>query len=287
MDENAVSEKRSQVLDMNIVDDVRSALAEDIGTGDISAALLPSTQMIQAVIISREAMLVCGQNWVNEVFKQIDDRVQCQWLVTEGVWLPGPTSLCRVTGPARAILSGERSALNFLQTLSGTATQTYAFLQVLKGTATHLLDTRKTLPGLRAAQKYAVACAGGMNHRMGLYDAFLIKENHIAACGSIQAAVRMARQAHPQVFLEVEVRNIMELHEALACKPDRILLDNFDLPTIAEAVAINQPKICDLEVSGGVDVTTLRGLAETGVDYISVGALTKSVRAIDLSLLVE
>ena len=272
---------------MNIVDDVRSALAEDIGTGDISAALLPSTQMIQAVIISREAMLVCGQNWVNEVFKQIDDRVQCQWLVTEGVWLPGPTSLCRVTGPARAILSGERSALNFLQTLSGTATQTYAFLQVLKGTATHLLDTRKTLPGLRAAQKYAVACAGGMNHRMGLYDAFLIKENHIAACGSIQAAVRMARQAHPQVFLEVEVRNIMELHEALACKPDRILLDNFDLPTIAEAVAINQPKICDLEVSGGVDVTTIRGLAETGVDYISVGALTKSVRAIDLSLWVE
>lgn len=271
---------------MTILDDVTSALAEDIGSGDITGALLSSTQMLNAEIITREPMLVCGQAWANEVFAQIDNKVACQWLVTEGAWLPSPTSLCRITGPARAILSGERTALNFLQTLSGTATQTHIFLQALTGTSTRLLDTRKTLPGLRMAQKYAVACAGAMNHRMGLYDAFLIKENHIAACGSIQAAVSMARQAHPQVFLEVEVQNIIELREALACKPDRILLDNFDLPTIAEAVAINQPKICDLEVSGGVDVTTIRALAETGVDYISVGSLTKSVRAIDLSLLV-
>jgi nicotinate-nucleotide pyrophosphorylase (carboxylating) len=272
---------------VSIVEDVRTALAEDIGTGDITADLLPGAQMLQAILITREAMLVCGQAWVNEVFKQIDDRVQCQWLVAEGAWLPEPTNLCRITGPARAILSGERSALNFLQTLSGTATQTHAFLQAISGSPARLLDTRKTLPGLRAAQKYAVACAGGMNHRMGLYDAFLIKENHIAACGSIQAAIKVARQTHPHVFLEVEVQNMLELQEALACKPDRILLDNFDLPTIADAVAMNQPKICDLEVSGGVDITTIRALAETGVDFISVGALTKSVRAIDLSLLVE
>ena len=270
-----------------IIDDVRIALAEDIGSGDITAALLPSTQMLEAVIITREPMLVCGQAWVNEVFAQIDATVSCHWYVTEGAWLPSPTRLCRITGPARAILSGERTALNFLQTLSGTATQTHAFLQALKGTSTRLLDTRKTLPGLRTAQKYAVACAGAMNHRMGLYDAFLIKENHIAACGSIQAAISMARKTYPHLFLEVEVQNIIELREALTCKPDRILLDNFELPSISEAVAINQPKICDLEVSGGVDVSTIRALAQTGVDYISVGSLTKSVRAIDLSLLVE
>lgn len=272
---------------MSIIEEVCRALAEDVGTGDITAALLPSEQMLEAVIISREAMLVCGQAWVDAVFAQLDSRIICQWLVTEGTWLPGPARLCYISGPARALLTGERTALNFLQTLSGTATQTHKFLQALSGTSTHLLDTRKTLPGLRTAQKYAVACAGAMNHRMGLYDAFLIKENHIAACGSIQAAVAMARKAHPQVFLEVEVQNLIELRQALACQPERILLDNFDLDMIREAVALNQPKLCDLEVSGGVNVTSIRALAETGVDYISVGALTKSVQAIDLSLLVS
>lgn len=271
---------------MNILEEVRQALAEDIGTGDITAALLPAEQVLAATIISREPMLVCGQAWVNTVFAELDTRITCHWLINEGEWLAEPAALCRVTGPARALLTGERTALNFLQTLSGTATQTHAFIQALQGSSTRLLDTRKTLPGLRLAQKYAVTCAGGMNHRMGLYDAFLIKENHIAACGSIRDAITQARQAHPQIFLEIEVQTLAELREALACKPDRILLDNFDLLTIKEAVEINRPKICDLEVSGGVDITSIRTVAETGIDYISVGALTKSVRAIDLSLLV-
>ena len=272
---------------MTIADDVRIALAEDIGTGDITAELLPSNQNLQSIIISREPMLICGQDWVNEVFKQLDIQIDCQWFVAEGKWLSEPARLCQISGPARAILSGERTALNFLQTLSGTATQTYAYVQALNGTSTRLLDTRKTLPGLRAAQKYAVACAGGMNHRMGLYDAILIKENHIAACGSIRVSIEAARKAHPNVFLEIEVQNIHELREALQGKPDRILLDNFDLPMIIEAVAINLPKICDLELSGGVDLTTIRDLALTGVDFISVGAVTKSIKAIDLSLLVD
>ncbi len=271
---------------MTILDDVRHALAEDIGTGDVTANLLPSEQMLEAVIISREPMFVCGQAWVEAVFSEVDERVQCRWLVAEGDWLASPATLCQLSGPARAILTGERTALNFLQTLAGTATQTHAFVQALAGTATRLLDTRKTLPGLRLAQKYAVACAGGLNHRMGLYDAFLIKENHIAACGSIEAALAAARRLHPHLLLEIEVQNETELRQALACKPDRILLDNFDLAMITAAVAINHPKICDLEVSGGVSVATINELAKTGVDYISVGALTKSVQAIDLSLLV-
>ncbi len=272
---------------MTILEDVTRALAEDMGTGDITAELLPNDQILEAVILSREPMFICGQAWVDAVFAQLDHRIQCKWLVAEGSWLAEPMHLCQISGPARAILTGERTALNFLQTLSGTATQTYAFVQALHGTQTRLLDTRKTIPGLRLAQKYAVQSAGATNHRMGLYDAFLIKENHIAACGSIQSAIRTARQNHPHIFLEVEVQNLQELREALDCTPDRILLDNFDVATIEEAVTYNHPKICDLEVSGGVDVTTIRALAETGVDYISVGSLTKSVHAIDLSLLVR
>lgn len=271
---------------MSIVEDVQRALVEDIGSGDVTAALLPNDQHVQAEILSREAMLVCGQAWVEAVFAQLDSRIHCQWLVAEGAWLPQPACLCRISGPGRSVLTGERCALNFLQTLSGTATKTRQFLEAVSGLPTRLLDTRKTLPGLRAAQKYAVACAGAENHRMGLYDAFLIKENHIAACGSIQTAIARARKAHPYIFLEVEVQNLIELRAALACKPDRILLDNFDLPMIREAVRINQPKVCDLEVSGGVDLTTIRALAETGVDYISIGVLTKSVQAIDLTLIV-
>lgn len=272
---------------MNILEEVKHALIEDIGSGDVTAALLPAEQILEATIISRESLLVCGQAWVDAVFAELDSRIQCDWLVKEGEWLAQPGDLCKITGPARALLTGERTALNFLQTLSGTATQTHAFLQAIKGTSTRLLDTRKTLPGLRLAQKYAVTCAGGMNHRMGLYDAFLIKENHIAACGSIRDAIFKARQAQPQIFLEIEVQTIAELREALACKPDRILLDNFDLPTIKKAIEINRPKVCDLEVSGGVDMTNIKTLADTGIDFISVGALTKSLRAIDLSLLVK
>ncbi|MCR9192304.1 MAG: carboxylating nicotinate-nucleotide diphosphorylase [Gammaproteobacteria bacterium] len=271
---------------MTIQEDVRRALAEDLGSGDVTASLLPEAQQIEAEIVSREPMLVCGQAWVEEVFTTLDPDIHCQWHVEEGAWLPQAASLCHLQGPARAILSGERAALNFLQTLSGTATQTYAYVQALSDYDTQLLDTRKTIPGLRQAQKYAVACAGAKNHRMGLYDAFLIKENHIAACGSISKAITAARCNLPDIFLEIEVQNLDEFQEALSGEPDRILLDNFDLATMTAAVNLNVPRVCDLEVSGGIDLSTLTAVAQTGVDYISVGALTKSVRAIDLSLLV-
>lgn len=272
---------------MTIQTDVERALAEDIGTGDVTAALLPEMQKLQAVLISREPMLMCGQAWAEAVFHTLDPEIIFEWAVKEGQWLAQPQTLCRINGSARAILTGERTALNFLQTLSATATQTYYFLQALKGSHTQLLDTRKTLPGLREAQKYAVFCAGGNNHRMGLYDAFLIKENHIAAYGSIKNAIAAARQISQSLFLEVEVQSLEELRQALSCQPNRILLDNFDLTMIKAAVAMNQPKICDLEVSGGVNLATIADLAATGVDFISVGALTKSIQAIDLSLLVE
>lgn len=271
---------------VSLIEDVKRALAEDIGKGDVTAALLSADQMIDAVIVSREPMLVCGQAWVEAVFAALATTIRCEWLVAEGSWQEQPVTLCRLHGPARELLTGERTALNFLQTLSGTATETYAYVQALRSYATRLLDTRKTLPGLRQAQKYAVACAGAYNHRMGLYDAFLIKENHIAACGSIEQAISAARRAQPDTFLEIEVQSLDELRQALACRPDRILLDNFDLDMIAAAVSINHPKICDLEVSGGIDLASIASIARTGVDYISVGSLTKSVRAIDLSLLV-
>ncbi len=269
-----------------ILDEVKRALTEDIGSGDVTAALLPEEQILTAEIIAREALLVCGQAWVNTVFALLDTRIECEWLVAEGGWQDKPTTLCRLKGPARAVLTGERTALNFLQTLSGTATQTYHYLQQLTGSTTCLLDTRKTLPGLRKAQKYAVACAGAMNHRMGLYDAFLIKENHIAAYGSIAAVITAARQADSELFLEIEVQTLEELRQALLCKPDRVLLDNFDETMIRAAVSLNNPKVCPLEVSGGIRQSNLATIADMGIDYISVGALTKSVRAIDLSLLV-
>lgn len=271
---------------MTILEDVQRALAEDIGTGDVTGLLLPVEQKIEAEIISREPMFVCGQAWVEAVFAQLDETISCQWMVEEGTWQAIPMTLCRLQGSARAILAGERTALNFLQTLSGTATQTHAYLQQIEGYSTQLLDTRKTLPGLRQAQKYAVACAGGTNHRMGLYDAFLIKENHIMACGSITKAIAAAREVNNSLFLEIEVRNLDEFREALQNNPDRILLDNFDHHMIAAAVELNQPKICDLEVSGNMQLHTIASIAHIGVDYISVGALTKSVQAIDLSLLV-
>lgn len=270
----------------DVLTDVRRALQEDIGNGDVSAALLPAQLMVDAEIISREPMVVCGRPWVDAVFAEINSNIELHWLVEEGDWLAKPSTLCRIKGPAADILIAERSALNFLQTLSATATQTHQYLLKLKGTKTRLLDTRKTIPGLRMAQKYAVACAGGVNHRMGLYDAFLIKENHIKACGSITNAINQARQTRSDLLVEIEVENLDELREALAAKPDRILLDNFSKAMLIEAVAINQQR-CELEASGGIDLPTVAAVAQTGVDYISIGAITKSIQAIDLSLLVR
>lgn len=270
-----------------IAKEVTDALLEDIGSGDVTASLLPPDLMVRAKIFTREPMLMCGQPWVNQVFSRVNADVQVDWCVAEGAWLAEPRLLCYVTGNARAILTAERTALNFLQTLAGTATQTYRYVQKLQGYATKLLDTRKTIPGLRLAQKYAVVCAGGVNHRFGLYDAYLIKENHIKACGSIRAAITNAKKAWQDLFIEVEVETLDELREALACQPDRILLDNFSLDQLVQAVSMNQPKYCALEASGGVCLDTIEGIAKTGVDYISVGAITKSVQAIDLSLLIE
>ena len=269
-----------------ILSNVRVALTEDIGSGDVTAALIPLDHIVDAVIISREPMLVCGRPWVDCTFAEVDSNISVHWLVDEGTWLDKPSTLCQIHGSARSILTAERTALNFLQTISGTATQTRGFLNALNGYQTRLLDTRKTLPGLRMAQKYAVACAGGTNHRMGLYDAFLIKENHIKACGSIRGAIELARKSAPEIFIEIEVETLDELRQALECMPNRIMLDNFNLHMLKEAIAINHHR-CELEMSGGLDLTSIASIAATGVDYVSVGAITKSVKAIDLSLLIE
>lgn len=265
--------------------DVRNALLEDRGSGDVSAALLAPDLLIKAQILSREPMVMAGIPWANAVFAAMDGNIQVNWAVDDGMYLDAPRCLAEIEGNARAILTAERVVLNFLQTLSATATQTYQYVSQLKGTHTRLLDTRKTLPGLRYAQKYAVTCGGGMNHRMGLYDAFLIKENHIKAHGSIARVIEEARRLHPDLLVEIEVENIPELKEALAAKPDRILLDNFTIESIQEAVNLNAG--IPLEASGGVDLTSIRQIAQLGVDFISVGAITKSIQAIDLSLLVK
>lgn len=264
--------------------DVQRALAEDIGSGDVSALLISESLIVSAEVVSREPMLVCGIPWFNATMSQVHPDLAISWHVHEGQWLDAPATLCHIRGNARALLTAERTALNYLQTLSATATQTHHYLQALQGLPTRLLDTRKTIPGLRLAQKYAVACAGGVNHRLGLYDAFLIKENHIAACGSIRQSIDTARRIKPEIFVEVEVETLDELRQALDAKPDRILLDNFNLENLRTAVLMNSPKVCDLEASGGVDLSTIRAIAETGVDFISVGSITKSIHAIDLSL---
>jgi nicotinate-nucleotide pyrophosphorylase (carboxylating) len=267
--------------------DVQRALAEDVGKGDVSSVLIPATCTAVASVISREPMLVCGIPWFDEVFAAVDSTLSVNWMVQEGAWLDAPTVLCHIQGSARSILIAERTALNFMQTLSATATQTHRFLKQLDGLPTRLLDTRKTIPGFRLAQKYAVACAGGTNHRLGLYDAVLIKENHIKACGSIALAIQKSRDIHPTLFVEVEVETLDELREALVASPERILLDNFNLHDLRAAVLMNQPKRCDLEASGGVDISTIREIAMTGVDFVSVGCITKSIHAIDLSLLIQ
>jgi nicotinate-nucleotide pyrophosphorylase (carboxylating) len=265
--------------------DIKRAIDEDVGAGDITGALIPEDKLVQATICLREPALICGQPWVNETFACIDSTIQISWEVQEGEWIGDAKTICRLQGRARSILTAERTVLNFLQTLSGTATETYKYVQMLEGYKTKLLDTRKTLPGLRYAQKYAVAIAGGTNHRHGLYDAYLIKENHIKACGGINNAIAAAQQTHKDALIEVEVETLEELSLALDASPDRIMLDNFSMEQLAKAVEMCAGFSSTLEASGGVSLDTLQAIATTGVDYISVGAITKSVKAVDLSLL--
>ncbi|MGN5075519.1 carboxylating nicotinate-nucleotide diphosphorylase [Aeromonas veronii] len=273
---------------------VRAALLEDLGdalttlnqpdaSADITAQLIPADRMASARVITREAGVFCGQPWVDEVFVQLGGDVKVEWKVQDGEVLSPNQELFRLHGPARLLLTGERNALNFVQTLSGVATLTARYVAELEGTDCRLLDTRKTIPGLRTAQKYAVTCGGGKNHRIGLYDAYLIKENHILACGGIAEAISEARHLNPGKPVEVEVESLAELEQALAAKADIVMLDNFDVTMMREAVTINQGR-AKLEVSGNVTLDTLAEFAATGVDFISVGALTKHVRALDLSM---
>ncbi len=266
----------------NLQGQVASALEEDIGSGDISALLLPDKQCSAAIFCNQQAV-ICGQDWVNEVYRQLDSQMQIEWRVNEGESVKPGTCCARLTGPMKALLTGERAALNFLQLLSGTATTTRDYVRLLDGTRAQLLDTRKTIPGLRSAQKYAVLCGGGQNHRMGLFDALLIKENHLSAGRSMAAMIADARRRLPGIKLEIEVENLAELESAIAARPDVIMLDDFELDEIEQAVQLNAGRI-KLEVSGGVDKGNLQKLAATGVDYISVGALTKNVLAVDFSL---
>lgn len=263
--------------------DVSRALEEDVGSGDLTADLLPESQLATARVITREAAILCGRTWFDTCFDTLDPRVRVTWLVDEGSPVRPGQSLCDISGPVRALVTGERSALNFLQMLSATASVTAAYVNIIRGTRASILDTRKTLPGLRYAQKYAVRIGGGKNHRMGLHDAILIKENHIAAAGSLGKAVERARALHPQIMVEVEVENFSELREALDSGVDRIMLDEFELDELMQAVAEVDGRV-PLEVSGGVGIDRVRAIAETGVDYISIGALTKHIRAIDLSM---
>lgn len=269
-----------------IHDDVKRALAEDIGTGDITAALIPESQHSRATVISREIATIAGCDWFNEVFKQLDDNISINWHVADGETIKPQQTLCQLSGPSRALLSGERAALNFLQTLSATATVAADYAVLVSGTNAKILDTRKTIPGLRRAQKYAVSCGGCHNHRMGLYDAYLIKENHIAAAGSIHNAITTARSLNTAANVEIEVETIDEVKQALAAGADILLLDNFNLDMLRDAVSLNKGQAI-LEASGNVTTNTVRDIAQTGVDAISIGELTKHVRAIDLSMRFE
>ena len=264
---------------------VRAALAEDVGSGDLTAALLPATAQMRAHVITREPAIVCGQAWVEAVYRTLDPQVTLRWCTNDGARVAAGDTLLELEGPARALLTGERTALNFLQTLSGTATATRRYVDAIAGTRARILDTRKTVPGLRQAQKYAVRCGGGSNHRAGLYDAILIKENHIAAAGSVTAALRAAQAAArpTQAFIECEVETPAQLAEALAVGATRLLLDNFSLDNLRAAVKTAGGR-AQLEASGGIDLGNVRAVAETGVDFISIGALTKHVHAVDLSL---
>ena len=265
--------------------DIKSFLEEDIGSGDITAAIIPETTHAYAEVLTREDIIMSGQAWFDAVFKHLDTNVTINWLVSEGEAVKKNTVLCKVSGSARALLTGERTALNLLQLLSATATVARKYADAVADTGCKILDTRKTIPGLRDAQKYAVACGGCHNHRIGLYDGVLIKENHIMAAGSITKAIQKAREL-TSVTVEVEVESLSELLEALAAKPDRIMLDNFSLADLRAAVKLSAGAV-ELEASGNIDLDNIHSIAQTGVDYISIGALTKHVKAVDLSMRIK
>ena len=266
-----------------INEQVKIALQEDVGRQDLTADLIPVDAIANATLISRESATLCGTQWLNEVFAQLDPSIKIDWHFSDGDRVAADDILCTLQGSARNLLTGERAAMNFIQTLSATATLARHYANQVNGIDVQVLDTRKTIPGLRLAQKYAVKCGGCFNHRVGLYDGILIKENHINAAGSIANAVTQARQLHPDIAIEVEVETFDELQQALDAKTDIILLDNFDIPALIKAVAINQGQ-AKLEASGGISINNLRAIAETGVDRISIGALTKDIQAIDLSM---
>ena len=276
-------------LPRDLARQVEAALAEDIGAGDVTAALVPAAQRVRGRVITREPAVLCGRAWAQETFRRLDPAVRLSWYAEDGERLSADEVLFEISGAARPVLSGERTALNFLQLLSGTATATRAYVDAIAGTACRILDTRKTLPGLRSAQKYAVRCGGADNHRMGLFDQVLIKENHIAAAGSISAAIAAARAHSPGLRVEVEVETPQELEEALAAAPDIIMLDEFTPEDMRAAVALRDARAAPikLEASGSVSLGSVRMIAETGVDYISVGSITKNVRAVDLSMRLE
>jgi nicotinate-nucleotide pyrophosphorylase (carboxylating) len=268
---------------------VATALREDVGSGDVTAELVPRTQNVRGRVITREDAVLSGRPWVDETFRQLDPDIRLTWHAADGDRIIANSVIFEIEGPARAVLTGERTALNFMQLLSATATVARRFVDAVAGTGCVILDTRKTLPGLRTAQKYAVRCGGAQNHRLGLYDMVLIKANHIAAAGSLSGAIASARRTSPQVPVEVEVESLAEFQEALAARPDIILLDEFSQPDMVEAVAINraQGRPVKIEASGSVSLETVRAIATTGVDYISVGSITKHVRAVDLSMRLE
>lgn len=266
-----------------ITANVTAALDEDIGSGDLTAQLIPATRQAEATLLCRDAAVVCGRPWVDRCFELLDPTIRIEWLVEEGAEVAPDTLLARLHGPARALLTGERTALNFLQTLSATATRSRQFADLVRDYPVQLLDTRKTLPGLRLAQKYAVRCGGCHNHRLGLYDAFLIKENHIASLGSITAVITHARGIAPNRKVEIEVESLAQLQEAIDAGADIVMLDNFSLEQMHQAVQLTAGRL-KLEASGGMTAEQLRAVAATGVDYISLGTLTKDIKAIDLSM---
>ncbi len=276
----------SQAFNDLVCANVALALAEDIGTGDLTAALIPAAQQAQATIVSRENAIICGIDWVNACFKSCDENIDIKWRVNEGEKIASNQVLCEISGNARAILTAERCALNFLQTLSAVATHTREYVEAISSTKAQILDTRKTLPGLRLAQKYAVTVGGGANQRLALYDGILIKENHIAAAGSIHEALSHAYTINKNVSIQIEVENLDELQQALNAGAASILLDNFTISNMQAAVSLNGGKAL-LEASGNVNLNTVRAIAETGVDRISIGSLTKNIRAIDLSLRIK
>jgi nicotinate-nucleotide pyrophosphorylase (carboxylating) len=272
-----------EVLDEALLHSVREALSEDIGSGDITAALIPADEQARATVVSREAAILCGMAWFNAVFAELDTDIIISWAAKDGDAILAGQALCTLSGPAAPLLTGERTALNFLQTLSGTATRARRYADAVRGLPVRILDTRKTIPGLRQAQKYAVRTGGCHNHRMGLFDGILIKENHIASAGSIRAAVEAARRTRPDVPVEVEVENADQISEAVKAGADTLLLDNFTPPALADAVRTVNGR-AKLEASGGITLDNIRKIAATGVDFISIGDLTKDIQAIDLSM---